>query len=156
MNLCGRILRSVAIVFVVSGLAPSLFAQCRQMGGALITNFGGVDANTTLGPASGDLSGAVAASILDVAPGANGTTVFTVQHHWVTDSGHAIFFKVARAVVAPVAPGVFGVVSYDPVISGGTGKFAGATGTLHVTGEADLNTGTLVFRYSGRVCLVTP
>jgi len=122
------------------------------MGGAIITNFGGVNANTTLGPASGDLSGAVAASILGVAPGPNGTTVFTVQHHWVTDAGHAIFFKVAEATVAPVAPGVFGVVSYDAAVNGGTGKFAGATGTLHFTGEADLNAGTLVLRYSGRVC----
>ena len=156
MNLCGRFLRSAAILFVVSSLAPGLSAQCRQMGGALITNFGGVDANTTLGPASGDLSGAVAASILGVAPGANGTTVFTVQHHWVTDAGHAVFFRVAQATVSAVAPGVFGVVSYEAVVNGGTGKFAGATGTLHFTGEADLNAGTLVLRYSGRVCLVTP
>jgi hypothetical protein len=152
MSVFGRILRSVAILFLVSSLAPSLLAQCRQMGGAIITNFGGVDANTTLGPASGDLSGAVAASILGVAPGPNGTTVFTVQHHWVTDAGHAIFFKVAEATVAPVAPGVFGVVSYDAAVNGGTGKFAGATGTLHFTGEADLNAGTLVLRYRGRVC----
>src|SRR5207237_7132850 len=112
MNLSGRILRNAAILFLVSSWAPGLFAQCRQMGGALITNFGGVDANTTLGPASGDLSGAVAASILGVTPGANGTTVFTVQHHWVTDGGDAIFFRVAQAVVAPVAPGVFGFVTY--------------------------------------------
>jgi hypothetical protein len=153
MSLFGRILRGVAILFLVSSLDPGLFGQCRQMGGALITNFGGVDANTTLGPASGDLSGAVAASILGVAPGANGTTVFTVQHHWVTDAGHAIFFKVAEATVAPVAPGVFGVVLYEAVISGGTGKFAGATGTLHFTGEADLNAGTIALRYNGRVCL---
>ena len=153
MSLFGRILRGVAILFLVSSLAPGSFGQCRQMGGAIITNFGGVDANTTLGPASGDLSGAVAASILGVAPGANGTTVFTVQHHWVTDAGHAIFFKVAEATVAPVAPGVFGIVSYDAAVNGGTGKFAGATGTLHFTGEADLNAGTLVLRYSGRVCL---
>jgi len=153
MSFFGRILRSVAILFVVSSLAAGAFGQCRQMGGALITNFGGVDANTTLGPASGDLSGAVAASILSVTPGENGTTVFSVQHHWVTDSGHALFFKVAQAVVAPVAPGVFGVVSYEAVISGGTGKFAGATGILHFTGEADLNAGTIALRYNGRVCL---
>jgi hypothetical protein len=44
-------------------------------------------------------------------------------------------------------------VSYEAVITGGTGKFAGATGTLHFTGEADLNGGTLVLRYNGRVCL---
>ena len=151
MNFDSKILRTVAIVFLV--LTPSLFAQCRQVGGSLITNFGGVDANTTLGPASGDLSGAVAASILGVAPGPNGTTVFTVQHHWVTDSGHAIFFKSAEAVVAPVAPGIFGVVSYNAALNGGTGRFAGASGTLRFTGEADLNAGTIVLRYNGKVCL---
>jgi hypothetical protein len=52
-----------------------------------------------------------------------------------------------------VAPGVFGVVSYTAVITGGTGKFAGATGTLRFTGEADLNAGTIALRYNGRVCL---
>ena len=151
-----KILRGFSILFFVLNLAPSLLGQCRQVGGSLITNFGGVDANTTLGPASGDLGGAVAASILGVAPGANGTTVFTVQHHWVTDSGHAIFFKVAQATVAPVAPGVFGFVTYDAALSGGTGKFTGATGTLHFTGEADLNAGTIALRYNGKVCLATP
>jgi len=151
MNFDSKILRTVAIVFLV--LTPSLFAQCRQVGGSLITNFGGVDSNTTLGPASGDLSGAVAASILGVAPGPNGTTVFTVQHHWVTYSGHAIFFKSAEAVVAPVAPGIFGVVSYNAALNGGTGRFAGASGTLRFTGEADLNAGTIVLRYNGKVCL---
>jgi hypothetical protein len=70
----------------------------------------------------------------------------------VTDSGHAIFFKVAEATVAPVAPGIFGVVSYAADVNGGTGKFAGATGSLRFTGEADLNAGTLVLRYNGRVC----
>ena len=65
----------------------------------------GIVSKAALGPASSDLSGAVAASILGVAPGANGTTVFTVQHHWVTDAGHAIFFKLVEATVAPVALG---------------------------------------------------
>jgi len=156
MNFCGRIFRGITILLFASSLAPGALAECRQVGGALITNFGGVDANTTLGPASGDLSGAVAASILGVAPGENGTTVFTVQHHWITDAGDAIFFKVAQAVVAPVAPGVFGVVSYRAAVNGGTGKFAGASGTLHFTGEADLNAGTLVFRYRGKICSATP
>ena len=155
MNLSSRILKNVAILVLVSTLVPCAFAQCRQMGGALITNFGAVDPNTTLGPASGDLSGAVAARILKIAPGEGGTTVFTVQHHWVTESGDAIFFKVAQAVVAPVAPGVFAVVTYNATIKGGTGKFAGATGALHFTGEADLNAGTIALRYSGPVCLST-
>ena len=156
MKLSARLFRNVPVLCLALSLTAGLSAQCRQVGGALITNFGGVDANTTLGPASGDLSGAVAASIIGVAAGANGTTVFTVQHHWVTDSGHALFFKVAEATVSPVAPGVFGVVRYDASLNGGTGKFSGATGTLHFTGEADLNAGTIVLRYSGKICVTTP
>src|SRR5881275_2650833 len=37
--------------------------RCMSVGGSIITNFGGVDANTTLGPATGDLRGAVAATL---------------------------------------------------------------------------------------------
>ena len=80
MSLYAKVLHGLGMLFLVFNLVPSLSAECRQVGGALITNFGGVDANTTLGPASGDLSGAVAASIIGVAPGANGTTVFTVLY----------------------------------------------------------------------------
>jgi len=35
---------------------------------------------------------------------------------------------------------------------GGTGKFAGATGDLTNVGEADLVSGQIVLRYSGKVC----
>src|ERR1700757_742365 len=40
-------------------------SDCRAVGGSLITNFGAVDSNTTLGPATGDLRGAVAATLLN-------------------------------------------------------------------------------------------
>src|SRR5438034_1619123 len=38
--------------------------NCIHVGGSIITNFGAVDPNTTLGPATGDLRGAVAATLL--------------------------------------------------------------------------------------------
>jgi hypothetical protein len=47
-------------------------------------------------------------------------------------------------------------VSYPVTITGGTGKFAGAAGTLENIGEVDLNTLRTVFRYQGDVCLQTP
>ncbi len=37
-------------------------------------------------------------------------------------------------------------------ITGGTGKFEGATGNLQNHGEADLNSGLLTLTYSGQVC----
>jgi hypothetical protein len=130
--------------------------HCRSVGGTIITNFGGVDANTTLGPATGDLRGAVAATLL-TAPqqGPNGTVIFNVQHHWVTESGDNIYFDPAVATTAPLSRTRFAVISYPAHITGGTGRFAGATGDLTNIGEADLIAGT-AFRYSGQVCFAEP
>jgi hypothetical protein len=126
--------------------------HCTHVGGSLITNFGAVDANTTLGPASGDLRGAVAATLLTPPqPGQNGTVVFHVQHHWVTDSGDNIYIDPAVATTVPLSQTRFAIISYPTHISGGTGRFAGATGDVTVLGEADLQDGTAL-RYSGEVC----
>jgi hypothetical protein len=126
--------------------------HCVPVGGSIITNFGAVDPNTTLGPATGDLRGAVAATLTaPPQPGPNGTVIFHVQHHWVTESGDNIYFDPAVATTAPLSQTRFAVISYPAHIIGGTGKFAGATGDLTNIGEADLQAGT-VFRYSGQVC----
>ena len=55
----------------------------------------------------------------------------------------------------PIPQTLFAVISYPIHISGGTGKFAGATGDLENIGEADLVRNT-TFRYSGEVCFVDP
>jgi hypothetical protein len=132
--------------------------HCVPVGGMIMTNLIVADPPTTLGTATGDLRGAVSASILNVSAGANGTTVFTVQHHFVTEAGDTVTVAPAMATVAPVGPGLVAVVSYPLQITGGTGKFASATGTLQAIGEvslpnspglAGLETG---FRYSGQVC----
>ena len=126
--------------------------HCAHVGGSLITNFGAVDANTTLGPATGDLRGAVAATLLTPPqPGPHGTVIFNIQHHWVTDSGDNIQIDPAVAVSVPLSATRFAITSYPTHISGGTGKFAGATGNLEALGEADLQAGTAL-RYSGEVC----
>ena len=78
--------------------------------------------------------------------------VFTVHHFWVTESGDTIFVNQAQLTAAPVAPGLFAVVTYPVSISGGTGKFQGATGKLNVIGEADFNAGQIGLRYNGNVC----
>src|ERR1700745_1340203 len=61
--------------------------NCMRVGGSIITNFGAVDANTTLGPATGDLRGAVAATVLSITPNPDGTVSFHVHHHWGTGAG---------------------------------------------------------------------
>ena len=130
--------------------------QCAPIGGSFLTNLAVVDANTSLGTATGDLEGAVAATILEIAPGENGTTVFTVQHYFVTETGDTIAVDKAQATAVMVAPGLFAIVSYPVTIVGGTGRFAGATGGFDNIGEVDLNTGHTVFRYRGQVCLKAP
>lgn len=126
--------------------------ECRSIGGSVSTNLGVVDANTTLGTATGDLAGAVTATILEVAPGPDNTTVFTVQHHFVTERGDAVFVDKARATAVMVAPGLYAVLSYPVRITGGTGQFKGATGRIENIGEVDLNRGLTIFRYTGQVC----
>jgi hypothetical protein len=126
--------------------------RCVPVGGTFQTNVGVIDGNTTLGTATGDLKGAVAATILSVAAGKGGTTVFTVQHHLVTESGDTIAVDVAKATAMMVAPGLFAIVSYPIKIVGGTGRFDGATGHIENIGEVDLNVGRTVFRYAGKVC----
>jgi hypothetical protein len=129
-------------------------AHCTPVGGTVMTNLGVVDQSTTLGVVDGDLKGAVAATILNVAPGSGGTTVFTVQHHFVTQAGDTILVDQATATTKEVLPGsgLFAILNYPVHIKGGSGKFAGATGDFNNIGAADLGTGRTVFRYSGQVC----
>ena len=131
--------------------------HCIAVGGSVMTNF--VTSDTTLGTVTGDLGGAVSVKLLGVAPGGDGSTVFTVQHHWVTNEGDTIDIREADANATEVTPGLFAIVSYPVKIKGGTGRFAGATGELSSNiGEVDLRSapGRTVFRYRGQVCFKSP
>jgi hypothetical protein len=126
--------------------------HCTPVGGTVMTNFGAIDQNTTMGTATGDLRGAVSGTLLGAPqPGAGNTLVFQVQHHWVTESGDTLSFDPATATTVPLSQTLFAVVTYPLHLTGGTGKFVGATGDLNTIGEVDLVKGT-VFRYSGQVC----
>jgi hypothetical protein len=132
---------------------PSKEPQCHAVGGTVMTDF--ISDTTTLGTATGDLRGGVSATLVDQAPEGD-AVVFFVQHHWVTDAGDVILSDVARATAKPVGPGLFAIVSYPVKITGGTGRFAGATGRLDNIGELDATTGRTIFRYHGDVCLAGP
>jgi hypothetical protein len=162
-----RIVLIAAAVFVpatalFSGPSPnpkaaphsgSIERHCVPVGGMLMTNFGAIDQFTTMGTATGDLRGAVSGTLLGAPqPGAGGTLVFHVQHHWVTESGDTITFDPATATTMPLSQTLFAVITYPVHITGGTGKFAGATGDLKNIGEVDLAAQATVFRYSGQVC----
>jgi hypothetical protein len=83
----------VPAVAILGGASPtpkpspqtvSVGGPCTHVGGAIITNFGAIDQNTTMGTATGNLRGAVSGTILGTPqPGAENTLVFHVQHHWV-------------------------------------------------------------------------
>src|SRR6266850_202499 len=128
--------------------------HCVPVGGMVMTNFGAIDPLTnTLGPATGDLRGAVSATHLGAPqPGAGGTVAFHVQHHWVTESGDTLTFDPAVATTAPLSQTLFAVITYPVHITGGTGKFAGAIGDIKNIGEVDLAAQATIFRYSGQVC----
>jgi hypothetical protein len=133
--------------------------HCVPVGGTVMTNFGVITPTSTLGTATGDLRGAVSASLLGPPEaGAGNTVIFRIQHHFVTETGDTIFIDPATATSVPIGPGLFAILSYPVHIKGGTGKFAGATGDFTNIGEVllpnapDTTGGTTVFRYTGQVC----
>jgi hypothetical protein len=138
--------------FTPVAAAEAASSHCVPVGGALMTNIGAIAGVTNLGPASGDLAGSLAATIL----GQNSNGTYNVQHYWVTAAGETITLK--RAVLTPAYPtndpGIVAVPwgNYRSYISGGTGKFEGASGYLDYFGMADFHQNTLVLRYRGHVC----
>lgn len=164
----GRIIRigllaSLAILVSAfisnSGSSPAAKAQprahgdphCKSVGGSIMTNLGAIDQATTMGTATGDLRGAVGAKILST-DGVN----FSIQHHWVTEAGDTIFFSPVTEVATPLNPagvGILGLSLPQPIqVTGGTGRFDGATGSIAAFGALDFAHGQTVFRYSGQVC----
>ena len=146
--------RATLAVLTIAILAVGASAQnktCAAAGGMLMTNLGAVDAVTTMGTATGDLRGAVGATILST-EGSGNTLILHVQHHWVTESGDTLDFSPAAATTTQVAPGLYAIVSYPTHLNGGTGKFTHATGDFTAIGEANLINGQIVLRYSGKLC----
>jgi len=141
----------MAMMVLVAGLAAGQNKHCTAAGGMLMTNLGAVDPATTMGTATGDLKGAVGATILST-EGSGNTLILHVQHHWVTESGDTLAFSEAAATTTQVAPGLYAIVTYPVHLKGGTGKYAGATGDFNSIGEADLVSGQIVVRYSGKIC----
>jgi hypothetical protein len=149
------IMHKLLIVSMFLAAVPELFAgnpHCKQVGGAISTNF--LDASTTLGTATGDLKGALGVTVQSEAPGPNGAIVFRNQHHWVTESGDTLSLQDADATAFPTAVPAFVAISYTQGVQviGGTGRFAGANGTLTIWGAADLSRQQIVLRYQGQIC----
>ncbi len=127
-------------------------ANCRTVGGSISTNF--VNPTTTSGTATGDLAGSVGVSVLNVTQGPNGTVIFHNQHTWVTATGDTIFTNPADATAYPTPVSGLYAASYlnGAVITGGTGRFAKASGKVYAWGAVNLANDEIVLRYEGTVC----
>jgi hypothetical protein len=68
------------------------------------------------------------------------------------ENGETLAIDPAELHGAFVAPGLLAVTDYKAHLSGGTGRFANATGDTSYIGEIDFNTGHVVLRYTGKVC----
>jgi hypothetical protein len=135
------------------GQDKTVTRHCSPVGGTMATNLAVIGKSTTMGTATGDLRGAVAATILSVTQNPDGTASFTVQHHFVSESGDTITFAKATALTMPLSSTRFAIIDYPVHINGGTGKYANATADLDSIGEVDLASGQTVFRYTGKLCL---
>ena len=127
---------------------PDLIDEVRRRIAALLAM------DSALGTATGDLKGGLGVIIASATPKSDGSVIFQNQHHWVTESGGTLFLGPAEAIAypSPIA-GVY-AVSYPNgiTLTGGTGAFAGATGTIAVFGAVDLGQQQLTLRYAGQVC----
>ena len=157
---------SLSAAAICLGAAPALAdnPHCRQVGGGILTNFldpsqclqtsGSKAALCTDGTATGDLRGAIGVQVARISG-----NVFTNHHHWVTESGDTILLNPADATAytTPDNNRFLGDYLAGVEITGGTGAFEGATGTVFAFGAVDLNlgqvtSGQVTLRYAGTVC----
>lgn len=128
------------------------FAECRPVAGTIDATVVGGDPVNVLGNVSGDLAGSTRAVLTGQSEGDDGKVNLTLAHDFVTHGRSSL--KTSDAAVWTPIPGQTGVfhMATNYTIEGGTGTFAGATGSLKNDGVADTNTGLVTLRYSGEVC----
>lgn len=142
----------LGFLFGIWCVAAHAGSNCQHVGGVISTNF--LDPNTTLGSATGDLAGGIGVSVLSLAPNNDGSVTFHNQHHWVTSTGDTINAEDAFAVGYPSGvKGIYTAIYTNGVqVTGGTGRFQNASGTLASWGAVNINEGEVVLRYEGTIC----
>lgn len=127
-------------------------SRCINVSGTIAANL--TSATQAQGTVTGDLAGSVTASFT-ATPQNDGSIALALQHIFVTERGDSLTTH-DTGLLVPV-PGATGVyrMTVQYTITGGTGRFAGAAGTLRNHGEAVLNSTPpqLTLRYSGQVCV---
>ncbi len=143
-------LLSVVILMGLSvpGAVHAESNACAQVGGTFMINF--IDQTTALAVLSGDLQGAVRGTILKSEPSANGVLNLTTQHAILTATGD-LLNTADQSVLTPISDKMY-FMTQTQTITGGTGRFASATGTIKEFGAVDMGTGQGVLRYAGQLC----
>jgi hypothetical protein len=152
-------------------MLPCLVAQggerCQEVGGSILANllnetgdivfstdgnFGTTSVrfvNVALASATGDLRGGVVVYIISFSP-------LVAHGNWVTESGDTIYTN-ASIATTQLIPGsdVAGSIYLQGLeITGGTGRFLGASGHIKILfGAGDLVTGQSIYRYQGTICV---
>lgn len=116
-----------------------------------------------LGPTTGVLKAAVSAHLTSLTPNQDGSFQAESIEVWVLGPQDTLQFAGA-ATFTPVPDAPIGTVadSLTLTATGGTGRYAGATGTIHVTGTGynlfgpGAGPGSTFFdvRYDGTICTV--
>ncbi|MBA2669779.1 MAG: hypothetical protein H0U67_05350 [Gemmatimonadetes bacterium] len=147
---------SVAVVGL--GTAPgALHAKdCTPVAGSINASLLGGEPTTALGTVTGGLAGATRAIVTSQAAQQDGSVKLVLRHDFVTTDGGVLTTEdVATWHPVPTREGAF-LMSTDYTITGGTGRWEGASGTLSNEGVADTESGLLTLRYRGDVCTAEP
>jgi len=153
---------AISTGFVALAQSGDTDTRCEKVGGAFVTNF--IAEDQTAGTATGDLKGALGVKVLGTVSGTVGDgkpVALKVVHFWVTEMGDTIQADEAELTaypgISPTRPLLYSFVYENDVkITGGTGKFEGATGVFKAWGAVDLGVGQVVGRYSGTICFKAP
>jgi len=136
-------------------------SECSNVKGTVRANF--VSETEVEGTISGDVAGQAFATIQSITAKKNGIADVTLTHRYVTPDGE--IFTSDKGTLRPISEMIGGYgdwFDFDNrlTVVGGTGAYAGATGTLRargllnpfITAAANYGPGGIQLEYSGRVC----
>jgi len=104
---------------------------------------------TEVGTFTGTPGGTFVACVTNQQQRGNGALVFDLVHTYTTGSGDT-FTTTDHVVASPISPPVYRI-NNSADITGGTGRYEGASGFIHDQGTLNLATGVVSVDYHGRI-----